>query len=672
MILDLDDLITRVQAFSERWHRHATDFVSFATLNICRFNRSSTNINSSFLFFQLLVDLILRVKPLETDRGDFCAHCIKMCQTKYGNNENEVYLRIVLEKICEFQVEIYSTKMALKWYTKNAFLYDIVNNSFRTNDFETIFRSRFVIREIHQQLMKRQINSTIRVYRGQRMSNAEAELLGNSIGKLVSMKSFLSTSLDRDVAEMFAGIGSDNTSEETAFVLFIIDTIPNESNKALRPFGNIDDISHFEGAEKEILFMVGSIFCIKDVTQDSRKQLWTISMVMCDQEDDELRKILSWPIHEQNTHGTDDSSYYDFANLLLAMDMPNEAQDFCHNLLHEYTLLRPRNNELAKCYYMLGKAALLLGLQQSHNSQSEIPPDSENLYHGEHTKNDQNQIYLHSASSPPILFESSHLNESLQYFEKAFENIDETAADYYVLAGSIHHETANAYRALRDFKTALNSYEKALLYYRESIGMMRRLIVEVYVDLGRMYCESEDLHKALDYHRRALYVAKTILPETHPAMGVFYMSLAIVYAKMNQKGRALNHIRAAMAINPISFPNGKPLLSSNYRALYVVYKHKESINTFQANKDNMHGRQTIQQPNVQQARSLPPACIYYSCPWCDSNVWVYQILDYFKGSPCFKCILHELPTSRSPRMDPDVALCVNYFANGCDPMECKE
>lgn len=687
MVLQFDDLIKSVQAFSERWHRHATDFFAYTTLNIRRLNRSSTNINSSFLFSQLLVDLLLRMKPLETDREDFCVHCIKICQKKYGNNENEVYLKRVLEQIREFQVDIYSTQTALRWYTKSAFLYDIVNNSFRTNDVETIFHSRFVIREMHQQLMKRQIDSAIRVYRGQRMSNTEAELLGDSIGKLVSMKSFLSTSLDLIVAEIFAGIESSNTDEEIAFVIFIIDAIPSESNKTLRPFGDITDISYFATAEQEILFMVGSVFRITNVAQDLNRR-WIISMTMCDQEDIELNKIFSWVKDEQNINGTDGNPYYDFAALLLAMGKLDEAQNFCHNLLHEYSLFPPKNNELATCYYMLGKAAVLLGLEKSYNSGSEIAPDLEKLYRDKHTKNDQNRNYfacfswakskffkdrryLHSASSPLTSLESSHFVESLQCFEKALANIDKTAANYHFLVGSIHHLQANAYRTLTDFKRALVYYEMALVSYSKSIGMTHRLIAELYADFGRMYLEKKHLRKALDYHQRALDVAQRVLPDAHPEMGIFHMGLAVVYAEMGQNDQALLHIDAVVSIDLTSFPNGKPPLSSYYAALDMFYEHKESLNTFQTNRDNIPSRRTIQPPTIKRSRLPRPEAIFYLCPWCHQNVWIYRAFVFCKGSPCFQCLSGKF-TLRSPQTNPNITLYLDYLIGYHGPIERNE
>lgn len=647
-------------------------------------NRSSTHINSSFLFSQLLIDLLLCAKPLENDREDFCAHCMQIYQQNYEDDKNEVYLKNVLEQIRKFQVDVYSTETTLKWYTMNAFLYDIVNKSFRTNDVETIFHSRFVIREMYQQLMTRQMNSIVRVYRGQRMRNIEADLLGESIGKLVSMKSFFSTSLDRKVAEIFGGIESENTDEETAFVIFIIDAIPSETNKTLRPFGDITDISYYDTAEKEILFMVGSVFRITNVAQDFNKR-WIISMTLCDQEDIDLNKIFSWLKDKQNINGADNNPYYEFATLLLAMDMPNEAQKFCDNLLQKYSLFLPKNNELAKCHYLLGKAALQLGLEKTYNSWSDISSHLEKIWRDEDRNNNHNRKcfacipwsklksskkrkHLHYASPVPTSFESSHFVESLQCFERALANIDKTAVNYSFTIGSIYHSTANAYRALTNFKSALVNYKAALVHYKESLGMTHRLIAELYADFGRMYYEKGDLRKALDYHQRALNIVQNILPDVHAEIGIFHMSLAVVYVEMGKKDRALFHIYETAKIDLAAFPKDTPPLSLYYGSFDVFYEHKESLDSFQMNKDNKYTIHTIQRPAAKRSRSLQPEIILYLCPWCHQRVWIYRAFAFCKGSPCFQC-LRRIFTLRPPRMESNMRLYLDYMVTYSDPVE---
>src|SRR4051812_7925868 len=113
----------RIKAFCERWHRNSNDLFSLSISHVRRADRTSTSINNAFLFSQLLVNLLLRMKPLVTDREDFCAHCVKVYQERYRHEDNEACLKTILKQVAEFQVDIYSNETVMKWYTKSAFLY---------------------------------------------------------------------------------------------------------------------------------------------------------------------------------------------------------------------------------------------------------------------------------------------------------------------------------------------------------------------------------------------------------------------------------------------------------------------------------------------------------------------------------------------------------------------
>ncbi|CAF2944639.1 unnamed protein product [Rotaria sp. Silwood2] len=129
------------------------------------------------------------------------------------------------------------------------------------------------------------------------MSNVEAKLLAKSVGQLVCMKSFSSTSIDLGIAEMYANIEAQSNTEEVAFVIFIIDAIPSENNRRLRPSVDIAESSQFGTKENEILFMLGSVFCIENVEQDVNRR-WIFG-------------------DGQNVNETDDDTFHSFGVLLL-------------------------------------------------------------------------------------------------------------------------------------------------------------------------------------------------------------------------------------------------------------------------------------------------------------------------------------------------------------------
>ena len=104
-----------------------------------------------------------------------------------------------LALVHEFENE-YSSDKALWWYTRDSFLYKMLNKALRVQNIDLLFLFRFVIGDIYQQLKQNQCQSPVRVYRGQVISNDELNTLQQSIGEFISINSFFSTSTNRHKA----------------------------------------------------------------------------------------------------------------------------------------------------------------------------------------------------------------------------------------------------------------------------------------------------------------------------------------------------------------------------------------------------------------------------------------------------------------------------------------
>jgi hypothetical protein len=128
--------------------------------------QSSTILNGQFVSYQLLIDVLLRMKPTLTDKNEL----IDICKKEYENNHSEL---IILH---EFE-QTYSSEQALWWYTRESFLYKILNKALRVQNVDLLFLFRFFIRDIHHQLKKYQCLSSVRVYRRQLMSIKELQVL---------------------------------------------------------------------------------------------------------------------------------------------------------------------------------------------------------------------------------------------------------------------------------------------------------------------------------------------------------------------------------------------------------------------------------------------------------------------------------------------------------------
>ncbi|CAF3392105.1 unnamed protein product [Rotaria socialis] len=103
------------------------------------------------------------------------------------------------QEINEFKRN-YHQKSAVWWYTKEIFLYGMLNRGLRSLDMETMSKLGFFIRKLHlelEQLHKEQSASfkkSFTVYRGQGLSQQDFQNLMDSKGGLFSFSNFLSTS----------------------------------------------------------------------------------------------------------------------------------------------------------------------------------------------------------------------------------------------------------------------------------------------------------------------------------------------------------------------------------------------------------------------------------------------------------------------------------------------
>ena len=280
--------------------------------------KSSTSINGVFLHSQLIIDSLQRIAPNVRDQDEFLA----VCKQEYKNDAS------ALIKIQEFS-EKYSPEDALWWYTRNTFLYRILNKSLRAFDIHNLFLLRFVIKDLYHQLLRRQSeqsNLSITVYRGQSMSQEELSRLQQSIDKIVSFNSFLSTSFDRDVCLFIAG-DTNNSNER---VLFQIRTHANKCTST-KPFANIADDSAIPD-EEEILFMLGSLFRLNKIAQQD-DGVWLIQMTLCNDDDHDLKPLFE---HLRSYGDNPAGALVQFVMHLREGSFYSEAKSICQRILYEF------------------------------------------------------------------------------------------------------------------------------------------------------------------------------------------------------------------------------------------------------------------------------------------------------------------------------------------------
>ncbi|CAF3305196.1 unnamed protein product, partial [Rotaria socialis] len=149
----------------------------------------------TYMYSVIFKDIILEI---DDDDEKSMNTLVKFCR-KQNISETE---------ISEFKRE-YHDKSPVYWYTKQMFLYGMLNRALRMLDMEAMCKLGFFIRSLHLQLeqlhqeQSASFQTAFTVYRGQGLSQLDFQNLMDSKGGLLSFNNFLSTSMKQKVATSF-------------------------------------------------------------------------------------------------------------------------------------------------------------------------------------------------------------------------------------------------------------------------------------------------------------------------------------------------------------------------------------------------------------------------------------------------------------------------------------
>ncbi|CAF4226838.1 unnamed protein product [Rotaria socialis] len=241
--------------------------------------------NAIFMWFQLFIEVLLRMHHKSNDRKEL----LDICKKSYRGNQQE------MEIIDEFEKN-YKAENAVWWYTRESCFYRMMNKALRVQDFDMLFSFRFFITDIakrirneHEKFIRTSDNrNIIRVYRGQMIGCDELELMKKSIGEFLSMNSFLSTSRNRSTALKF--IQCTPKTDGFQRILFEISIDPRLQTKA---FADIGKISYFQ-YEDEVLIMLGALFRIEKVEQNKKEGMWIVHVTLASEDDFHLKETFSY------------------------------------------------------------------------------------------------------------------------------------------------------------------------------------------------------------------------------------------------------------------------------------------------------------------------------------------------------------------------------------------
>ena len=364
-------------------------------------------LDRSFIYIQILKEIILQIRFSDRDIKDFIAYCR---QQFAGNDQNL--------KICDQLEQEYRKHTPIWWCTCECFLYSMLNRALSTMDINLIIKMGFFIQHLHRQIEQlhseqfhhKEQSSVFNVYRGQGLSKTDFDQLSKTKGGLLSFNNFSSTSKHQETALNFARQAINNPDLVGIFFCIKIDP-------SILPtlYASIDNIA-FSDTDGEILFTIPSIFRIDDIKQiDENDRLWQIELTLTNHNDPQLHLITKYM--QKETEGQ--TAWHRLGKLLLKLGVFDKAEEIFNMLLSE------TNDNRDKTILFNQLALVKCGIEE--------------------------------------------YGEAIYFFEKAYEIYEKTLPPEHLDLAESCINIGSAYEKMNEYSTANSFYEKAIQIGQRSL-----------------------------------------------------------------------------------------------------------------------------------------------------------------------------------------------------------
>ncbi len=550
MITDLKELIAQIQSDQAKRNEYKIDeplpisvFISKANEN----KKTSTNVNNDdFIYFQLLIDCLSRMKTNATD----IKQLIALCKEEYKGNDTELNI------VKEFR-ETYSYERAIWWFTRESFVCRMLNKAFQVINMDLLYTFHFVIHDIRRQLKDIKFLTPIRTYRAQIMSSKEVKLLKSSVGELISINTFLPTIPSRERAlEIFK---DTDTTEDCKKVLFEIDADPRLRD--VKPFGDITSLNYFNDKEV-VLFMAGTVFRPIDI-QTEKNGITIIQMETCSDNDQRIKSVLD---DLKAGYYDDETNLLLLGHILVKMKQFEYAEKCYQRLLKE---MPNDHNSVAASYRGLGQVAM---------DQGDYELSLE--YFQKALKIDQTIL---RPEDPDIA--SAHNTIGNVYALKgaygdAHNSFDEALRIWIRALGKDHPKVAQCYKHIAHAYEKEQRYFEAVDYYQKALAVREKNtsadnpdVAKLHNHIGATYVRAGDPNQALKHHNAALNIFMNVYYDTHPDVLATMRDVGLVYEATGNLNQAKRQFEKTLLLrHKILHPKHPEIIQSEHDLQRVTGK----------------------------------------------------------------------------------------------------
>ncbi|CAF1977992.1 unnamed protein product [Rotaria magnacalcarata] len=409
------------------------------------------------------------------------------------------------QEINEFRHN-YHSESAVWWYTKEIFLYGMLNRGLRSLDMEAMSKLGFFIRSLHLQLMQlhqeqlANFRKPFTVYRGQGMTKEDFQNLLDSKGGLLSFNNFLSTNV----------VG----------VIFIMTIDQSKLSTSNTPFALIDEHSAIP-SEQEILFTMHTVFRVVEMKQTAKNnRLWEVQLTITDDNDSQLSTLTN-RIKEE-VQGS--SGWYRMGQLMLTVGHFDQAEELYQELLKSAST----DSERAHIYHQLG-------IKNYHQGkyQEAVKFYEKALEIKRKTLPEDDVSLAPTYSNIGIAYNNmGEYSKALEYYEKSTKILEISLPPTHPNLATSYNNIGGVYKNMGEYSKALEFYEKSLKIREISLPPTHPDLATSYNNIGTTYYGMGEYSKALSYLEKSLDICRKSLPATHPDIKSTMNSIAVVKKKL--------------------------------------------------------------------------------------------------------------------------------------------
>ncbi|CAF4038634.1 unnamed protein product [Rotaria sp. Silwood1] len=347
------------------------------------------------------------------------------------------------------------------------------------------------------------------------------------------MNTFLSTTLNKTVAEIFCGDDRVRPHmEPVIFEIHVNDTAAEISQRVA--YANIRNLTDF-AEEEEILFSVGAVFRILSVAQDlnDSNKTWHIKLELTVEKDLE-------PLH----------TYF---GELISVEVNINL-----TILGKFFRLMGDFNRALRYYDML--------IQQLSSDNEQLPLIYNNLGATWCGKGDWHQALM-------CYDQAKNLLESMP----TVPNKEHTLT-------LIYQGFAGVYQVIHQWELGVCYGLKCLNLQSQCLPEKHPQIADTCLTLGWCYARLGEYKSASEMYHRALDIQMSTLPQYHPQIATTLNNLAGLYKDTKDYEIALEYYRKAYEISSLISPDGCGVATiyNNLGRLYAKMKHYPlSINYYE-------------------------------------------------------------------------------------------